>query len=212
MKNKYILLLLFLIVILFSLLGSFGEGFEDMPVPSCDTKDCKSDDDYILKSQIVPPVCPACPPFIGKEGESTDEKISTSETTIEEEKEKEKSNKESNYNFKQTIEEKQLPANQNERQNGSQGQNPLKELGSSVGGMFDSKLNQNDISEYKNEIEKLKDQLKELKSTNGACPPCPACERCPEPSFDCKKVPNYRSTSVGNYLPIPILNDFSSFS
>jgi hypothetical protein len=24
-----------------------------------------------------------------------------------------------------------------------------------------------------------------------ACPPCPACARCPEPSFDCKKVPNY---------------------
>lgn len=206
MKNKYILLLLFLIVILFSLLGSFGEGFEDLPVPSCDTKDCKSDDDYILKSQIVPPVCPACPPFIGKEGESTDEKITTSETTIEEENEKEKSNKESNYNFKQTIEEKQ-PTKENERQNSLN--EMTKELG---GGMFDSKLNQNDISEYKNEIEKLKDQLKELKSTNGACPPCPACERCPEPSFDCKKVPNYRSTSVGNYLPIPILNDFSGFS
>lgn len=25
------------------------------------------------------------------------------------------------------------------------------------------------------------------------CPPCPACARCPEPSFECKKVPNYKS-------------------
>jgi hypothetical protein len=29
------------------------------------------------------------------------------------------------------------------------------------------------------------------------CPPCPACARCPEPKFECKKVPNYGS-SVDN--------------
>jgi len=46
---------------------------------------------------------------------------------------------------------------------------------------------------------------------NDSCPPCPACERCPEPAFDCKKVPNYRSPSIGQYLPMPILNDFSTF-
>lgn len=45
------------------------------------------------------------------------------------------------------------------------------------------------------------------------CPPpepCPACARCPEPSFDCKKVPNYSSTN-SEYLPMPVLNDFSTF-
>ena len=41
--------------------------------------------------------------------------------------------------------------------------------------------------------------------------PCPPCARCPEPAFECKKVPNYSSTN-DNYLPIPILNDFSQFS
>jgi len=41
------------------------------------------------------------------------------------------------------------------------------------------------------------------------CPACPACARCPEPSFECKKVPNY---NAGNdYLPVPVLNDFSTF-
>ena len=68
------------------------------------------------------------------------------------------------------------------------------------------------------------------------CPPCPACARCPEPSFECKKVPNYgvlnnqslsgsnynsinnQSLSGSNYnsvnnqfLPVPVLSDFSSF-
>jgi len=42
------------------------------------------------------------------------------------------------------------------------------------------------------------------------CPPCPACARCPEPSFECKKVPNYNAIDE-DYLPTPILNDFSQF-
>jgi len=42
------------------------------------------------------------------------------------------------------------------------------------------------------------------------CPPCPACARCPEPSFECKKVPNYNAIN-NQYLPIPVLNDFSTF-
>ena len=84
------------------------------------------------------------------------------------------------------------------------------------------------------------------------CPPCPACARCPEPSFECKKVPNYNAANksdmpnygdiYGNtseygsgsnssynsgynnnyssmsgssvndeYLPQPVLSDFSQF-
>ena len=66
------------------------------------------------------------------------------------------------------------------------------------------------------------------------CQPCPACERCPEPSFECKKVPNYNSGNnsflpsinsngtMGEYgligqqnpanTPRPLLTDFSTFS
>jgi hypothetical protein len=50
------------------------------------------------------------------------------------------------------------------------------------------------------------------KPTVPTCPtpqPCPPCGRCPEPSFECKKVPNYSSTS--NVLPVPVLTDFSQF-
>lgn len=60
------------------------------------------------------------------------------------------------------------------------------------------------------------------------CPPCPSCERCPEPAFDCKKVPNYSVSNVDEFLPSasnffgmsqinnttprPLLNDFSQFN
>jgi len=52
--------------------------------------------------------------------------------------------------------------------------------------------------------------------TSAACPrqepcaPCPACARCPEPSFECKKVPNYNAIN-NDFLPAPVLNDFSTF-
>jgi hypothetical protein len=42
------------------------------------------------------------------------------------------------------------------------------------------------------------------------CPPCPACARCPEPSFECKKVPNYNAIN-NTYLPTPVLNSFAAF-
>ena len=42
-------------------------------------------------------------------------------------------------------------------------------------------------------------------------PPCPPCSRCPEPSFECKKVPNYNNPTENSYLPRPVLSDFSQF-
>ena len=42
------------------------------------------------------------------------------------------------------------------------------------------------------------------------CPPCEPCGRCSEPSFECKKVPNYNAID-NQYLPQPVLNDFSTF-
>lgn len=45
---------------------------------------------------------------------------------------------------------------------------------------------------------------------NVKCPPCPAPMRCPEPAFDCKKVPNYRAFNQ-DYMPVPVLTDFSGF-
>ena len=42
------------------------------------------------------------------------------------------------------------------------------------------------------------------------CPPCPPCARCPEPAFECKKVPNY-NTANDSVFPHPVLNSFSQF-
>lgn len=47
-------------------------------------------------------------------------------------------------------------------------------------------------------------------SNNKKCPPCPACARCPEPSFECKKVPNYDSMN-DSILPQQVLPAYSTF-
>jgi hypothetical protein len=47
--------------------------------------------------------------------------------------------------------------------------------------------------------------------TGKKCPPCPACQRCPDPPLKCELVPNYESAEVNRYLPQPVLADFSTF-
>ena len=204
------------------------------------------DNNYILKSEIVPPVCPACPPFIGKGGLTggglTGGGLTGDGTTgvpydgtiMSKNEESQSNQKNMNYSFEQTIETKNNDSNNGfnfpnffnsndendetdsnnlnnqNNSNNSNNQNDSNDLQPNSGGLFNSFGNE--IDDYKNEIEELKEKLEQLKMSSGSCPPCPACERCPEPSFDCKKVPNYRSTSVGDYLPMPILNDFSRFS
>jgi len=57
-------------------------------------------------------------------------------------------------------------------------------------------------------VDNIAEVIEKVKESK--CQPCPAPQRCPEPSFECKKVPNYNS--IGNdQLPVPVLNDFSTF-
>jgi len=48
-----------------------------------------------------------------------------------------------------------------------------------------------------------------IQKNTDSCAPCPPCARCPEPSFECKKVPNYSSTNYD--IPDAILSPYSTF-
>ena len=48
-----------------------------------------------------------------------------------------------------------------------------------------------------------------IQNKTDSCAPCPPCGRCPEPSFECKKVPNYSSSN--NDIPDAILTPYSTF-
>jgi hypothetical protein len=49
-----------------------------------------------------------------------------------------------------------------------------------------------------------------IKNNTDSCAPCPPCSRCPEPSFECKKVPNYSSPNYDS-IPDAILTPYSTF-
>ena len=228
------------------------ENFDDA-VPSCNYGDdvpaCYStivdddtlynynhyDDNYILKTEVVPPVCPACPSLINGHsheenvGENTEilgteqvdaasgdiNVLSQSQTSSVEETSNTNTNNTSNTsNITNTnIYNQESPSNQDS----AQAAQTESSQGGGLGSVLGSGQGSSSESSYQKEIERLKAELNKLKQSNGngtntdSCPPCPPCDRCPEPSFSCEKVLNYRSPNVGNYLPLPVLNDFSSF-
>lgn len=133
---------------------------------SSDTNSQQSD--YVLKSQIVPPVCPACPSLVAAADELNNSSSSSDDSN----------------------------GDSSDDSNGSSSSSSDDTNGDSNGDTCTSESCY-EGNTYKREV-------------NVKCPPCPPCARCPEPAFDCKKVPSYKE-SDDRYLPRPVLNDFSTF-
>lgn len=58
------------------------------------------------------------------------------------------------------------------------------------------------------------DEKEESESKKETCQPCPPCGRCPEPSFECKKVPTYANINNMDNVPMvpePIRPDYTTF-
>lgn len=124
------------------------------------------------------------------------------------------------------IEYNNYITNENFREGLTNPENTTNPINTSSGKL--PKLNYEPIGIKKEQLPKGQEDLYILKSqivppvcpacpTVSACPtqdpppPCPPCGRCPEPSFDCKKVPNYSSANISRYAPRPVLSDFSQF-
>lgn len=125
---------------------------------------------YLLKSQVVPPVCPVCPSLIAADSSSS-----------------------SSSNNNDDDEDNNGDDSNGDDTNGDDTNGDDSNGGN--GTCTNESCYQGNT--YKREV-------------NVKCPPCPPCARCPEPAFDCKRVPVYRE-SDDRYLPKPILSDFSTF-
>ena len=206
---KVVIIILIGVTILFAILGVFNISKENMDnvdkpeVPQCfpnsvvdhdyasfNEEKQENDERYILKTKIVPPKGTACPTEISDHASKyLNEKANTIEAS-------QSINSSSSSSVSNTS---------NLTQNISENTPSPSESKSSTPETIENK-NLNNLNNSKETNE-----LNNSNISNNTCPPCPACERCPEPAFDCKKVPNYRSPSIGQYLPMPILNDFSKF-
>ena len=209
--------------------GDIVEGMEnEVDVPQCsgsqDPPSCYDtinseydpyayDTNYILKTRILPPLCPACPSTINNHHDANNlydglldeygNSITNSSTEINQTSQVSNSSNEE-YNSVTNIENTTIN-NLDENRNSNSNDNNKK--------VNDKEMDQNKILSDKI-LERQKqffDREKESENTSSQCPPCPACERCPEPAFTCEKVINYKSPSSKQYLPMPVLNDFSNF-
>ena len=221
---KIIIIILIGVTILFAILGSFKmstkENMDDSPQCYPDTLVSNDesgssdgygsdsnyasfnesiDDKYILKTKIVPPKGTSCPIEISKSASEylngvKSENISTTQ----------------NSNISNNSSTSSMTNITNTTARSAPSATPVPaDSQSSTPEKVNDVLYQNNVA--LNEIKGSISQINQQQPKNESCPPCPACERCPEPAFDCKKVPNYRSPSIGQYLPMPVLNDFSTF-
>ena len=244
-KQKPLLVVLLLIIIFtFAFLASVKyempnvvkENFDNDDVPRCTSESVpgcyatvmdesiwdeygfENSEDYLLKTEIVPPVCPACPSVInqhshdgvvGEEGQrlSGSEYKETNITNINNEENVFNENVE-NVESEVIIQEGNDNKPQQQQQQQQQQNNNQQQISNSL------------LEQYEKTISDLRGQISNLKQSNGGntnnnnnseCAPCPAPMRCPEPAFSCQKVINYKSPSAGQYLPMPVLNDFSTF-
>jgi hypothetical protein len=225
MKNitKVFVVLLVISIVFVSYHSFYLEGFDQVPscgetgngVPGCystvrdDYNNFATVDksDYILKTQIVTPVCPNSP--------YTELEDDLPSFKDEKEKEKEKDKNQmanSNFfplaNFGRDISFNQSntpePASQPSTQAEYKPTEPL--LGTQPIPDYNLSIPKANVPAEPASAEDKKSQPSNLDT----CPPCPACKRCPEPIVECKKVVNYKQAGSSN-LPVPLITDFSKF-
>lgn len=167
------------------------------------------DSKYILKTQVVPPVCPACPSVINNhehgnnlyDGLVDENGVSVIQESTEINQEAQVSNSSNEeYTSVTNIENTTINNNGEDKKDKNNNANNA------------TIANNNILSdEILKRQKSFYDRGSPSENVSSQCPPCPACERCPEPAFTCEKVINYKSPSSKQYLPMPVLNDFSSF-
>ena len=166
------------------------------------------DSKYILKTQVVPPVCPACPSVINNhehgnnlyDGLVDENGVSVIQESTEINQEAQVSNSSNEeYTSVTNIENTTINNNGEDKKDKNNNANNA------------TIANNNILSdEILKRQKSFYDRGSPSENVSSQCPPCPACERCPEPAFTCEKVINYKSPSSKQYL-MPVLNDFSSF-
>jgi hypothetical protein len=143
-------------------------------------------DDYILKTKIVTPVCPNNP--YDRIGSNVDEPIAPIAPAPAPEQVAPQVNK-----------MEPLPSNQAELS---------KDSSIKVPNMPENQDYMLTPQVAQKPTEPVPATKEDTKSSPDTCPPCPACERCPEPVVDCKKVVHYKDQQY----PLPVIADFSHFS
>jgi hypothetical protein len=143
-------------------LGAGGLGLSNPYAPYPDTTGSL----FMLKSEMVPPVCPRCP----------------------------------DVNPGLVADAQMYEKNQAQQQ--QQGDNPVVNDANVFNNPQPASANEGGPKKYRKDGGNCKE-----------CRPCKPCGRCPEPNFECKKVPNYEAIRMNDPTMIPLvgMTDYSTF-
>lgn len=175
--------------------------------------------DYILKTQMVTPVCPNNP--IGEVGTEygKEERIITPEDdrSKKTEKDKDLTKKDAaktDYDPSKPDPSKSFLSSDlfgtGQGSGSTQGSGTTQGSGSTQGAGQGGQSSGQAGSDTKNTYLLNAPKPAKADTSRGSCPPCPACQRCPEPVVECKRVVNYNAAGASN-LPVPMIADFSKF-
>ena len=212
------------------------EGFDDVPlcqsaehtnIPACYATLQKEDylgyisdftnEDYILKTKIVTPVCPN-DPYDPNTSDVTkpEERIVTTNADYDQNTFGGPINQNTSRDVSANMVRNDVSANNinnkndshpllQEKNNPEPSNSPSSSINASINipSLPSFKTNDYMISEPEKPKEPKPAEPADCKSTPEkapALPPCPACERCPEPVVDCKRVVHYKDKQY----PMPI--------
>lgn len=196
------------------------------------TSDFLRDDNYILKTQIVTPVCPSNPytPFgsdISDNDESTLNYSDFSSFLNSNYTKDSSNNKISSYGDGSFNIYNNISNTTYKTENITPGAEPKIDQTAISNWMLSNPHTNNDTinqnpkedPKYKNEtpepasnIANNTSQPSTISESKSTCPPCPSCQRCPEPVVECKRVINYKNPNAYSKVPVPIIDDFSNFT
>lgn len=201
------------------------------------TSDFLKDDKYILKTQIVTPTCPSNPysPFnlTGSNNSNSNNSDSNNSDSsynalvanfLKSYNTRDSSNNVQPYDASFNI-FNNITNTTYKTENISPGAEPKVDPTSISNWTLNNPLTTNanntpsEVSQFKNEtpeavsnVSNSKSQPSTIEESNSTCPPCPSCERCPEPIVECKRVINYRNPNAMSNIPVPVIDDFSNFT
>ena len=163
-------------------------------------------DDFILKTKIVTPVCPNNPyDHMGSDLDTSNNRIDLSMNTLTNQSSSPYASASSSGPMNMLpppiyTKNEPTPSNQTELSNNASIPVP------NMPTLQDSLFPQTQTPQKP--TEPVPARKEDKASSPETCPPCPACERCPEPTVDCKKVIKYKDQQY----PVPLISDFSHFS
>jgi hypothetical protein len=151
---------------------------------------------FVPKTALIPPICPRCP--------------DVNPALVADVMMYSKSNNNNNTNNSSSNNSSSTNSSSNNSSSTNSSSNNSSSTNSSNNSTNNNSTNNNSSDNWFNNT--TTSDVKNYKSKHHNCRPCKPCGRCPEPNFECKKVPNYNIINANDPGLLPITGVGTGYS